>query len=132
MSAMTKLAPVRLGKLLACLLLQVAFLFAVSPASASFGPPCHHHSHTTHVAAGPVTGGHVEADHHPSSPISDHCGHCLSCCLGGVCTAAWLTPSGSSTVAATLFRTVRFTPEPAWWSVGQSALPALPPPRRIA
>lgn len=132
MSAMARCTPARIGKLLACLLLQVAFLFAASPASASLGPPCHHHSHGTHATAEPVPGQHDEADHHPSSPASDHCGHCLTCCLGGVCTAAWVSPSGSIGVVAFLFRTVRFTPEPTWWLVGQSALPALPPPRRIA
>ncbi len=129
---MARFIPVRIGKLLACLLLQVAFLFAVSPASASLSSPCHHHSHSTHSTAEPVSGQHAEVDHHPSSPASDHCGHCLSCCLGGVCTGAWLTPSGSVEVAASLFRTVHFAPEPTWWSVGQSALPALPPPRWIA
>ena len=128
---MASFAPVRIGRLLACVLLQAALLFAVSPASASLGPPCHHHGHGTYAAVEHVPDRHAKADHHPSSPASDHCGHCLTCCLGG-CTAAWLSPSGSIGVAAALSGTVRFTPEPTWWSLGQSALPALPPPRRIA
>ena len=120
----------RVVRLLACLILQVAFLFAVSPASASVEPPCHHQVHG--AAAGSVPARHAEADHHPSSPAADHCGRCMACCLGGACTAAWRTPAGSTAVAATLFRTVRFTHAPGRWSVGQTALPALPPPRRIA
>ena len=129
---MASLAPVRIGRLLACLLLQVALLFAVSPATASLGPSCHHHGHAIHAAAEPVPAQHAEAGHHHSSPVPDHCAHCLICCLGGVCTAAWLSPSGSVGAAASVFRTVRFTPAPTWWSLGRSALPALPPPRRIA
>lgn len=131
MSTMASFTPVRIGRLLACVLLQVALLLAVPPAFASLGPPCHHHSHVPHAAAEPVTAGHAEADHGSSSPACDPCGHCLTCCLGG-CTAAWLSPSGSIGLAAALFRTVHFTPELTWWSLGQSALPALPPPRRIA
>ena len=130
MSVMARFILARIGTLLGCLLLQAALLLAVAPASASPSLPCHHHGHGAHAMVEHVPGRHAEADH-PSSPASDHCGHCPTCCLGG-CTAAWLSPSGSVAVAAALFRTVRFTPEPTWWSLGQSALPALPPPRRIA
>ncbi len=131
MTVMVGFIPARTGKLLARLLLQVAFLFAVLPASASLGSLCHHHGHGAHAIAEPVMGRHAEADHRPPPLASDHRGHCLTCCLSG-CTAAWLTPSGSTGVAAVAFQVVRFTPEPTWWSLGQSAPPALPPPRRIA
>ncbi len=131
MTTMVRFTSARTGKLLACLFLQVAFLFAAAPASASLGSPCHHHSHGAHAMVEHMPDRHVEVDHHHSSPASDHCGHCLACCLGE-CTAAWLSRFGSIGVAAALFRTVRFTSEPTWWSLGQSALPALPPPRRIA
>ncbi len=131
MGVMARFTLARIGTLLACLLLQAALLLAAAPASASPALPCHHHGHGLHADEGPAMARHVAADRRLPSPDSGHHGHCPTCCLGG-CTAAWLSPSGCVGVAAAPFRTVRFTPEPTWWSLGQSAPPALPPPRRIA
>ena len=120
----------RLRRLLACLLLQVALLVGVWLTSASLSDPCHQHQ-AAEIMASSVTRMMEPASldsRHASKPCPT-CGRCQTCCLGPACAGSWLTPPASSLFTSVVFRHMRFAFTPVRRFVGQDALPPIPPPR---
>lgn len=132
--------PARIGKLMVCLLLQVAVLLALSPAIASVSSPSHwHHGYPGLDTIPQASQQHLEGSHHCDCPCPDdgtkH-GHCLDdmgCCPAGTCSlGAWQADLRSLLPLPLEFGLVSFAAESRWWPPGRCAEPDLPPPRRIA
>ncbi|MFT8806372.1 MULTISPECIES: hypothetical protein [Acetobacteraceae] len=135
---MQEIGAIRLGRLLACLLLQVGLMLAsVMPGHAATLPS------TVAVVTQPMADmpgmqmpsrADTTTAHCNHEPCHDHhpCHHCGDCCAQGACVANWLMPPSVTRAFDYSGVTAPFGLSRSDRIVGHGFAPALPPPRQMA
>ncbi|WP_231367885.1 hypothetical protein [Acetobacter aceti] len=135
---MQEIGAIPLGRLLACLLLQVGLMLAsVMPGHAATLPS------TVAVVTQPMADmpgmqmpsrADTTTAHCNHEPCHDHhpCHHCGDCCAQGACVANWLMPPSVTRAFDYAGVTAPFGMSRSDRMVGRAFAPALPPPRQMA
>ncbi|GBQ80928.1 hypothetical protein AA13595_0472 [Gluconacetobacter johannae DSM 13595] len=123
-----RIGATRLGRFLACLLVQVGLMlpFAVSG-----------HAETMRQPMSGMAMASSSSDMHMAASHCDHgahhpCHQAGACCLQGACMADWIVPPFAPRMRNPARATVGFGQPPAAGVAGVAFAPALPPPRLTA